>query len=100
VRQLDISVGVAYDTDLGRALAVIREVLDASPRVLRDPPAVVAPAQLGESAVLIAVRPWTRVADQGAASGELTAAVLAALRARGIVMPFPQREVRILGGQS
>jgi len=61
---------------------------------------VVAPVQLGESAVLIAVRPWTRVADQGAAGGELTAAVLAALRARGVVMPFPQREVRILGGQS
>ena len=100
VRQLDISVGVAYDTDLGRALAAIREVLEANPRVLRDPAAVVAPVQLGESAVLIAVRPWTRVADQGAAGGELTAAVLAALRARGVVMPFPQREVRILGGRS
>jgi small conductance mechanosensitive channel len=97
VRQLDVSVGVAYDTDLPAALGVIREVLDANPRVLRDPQAVVQPVQLGDCAVAIAVRPWVPVAEQGAASGELYAAVLAALRARGVVMPFPQREVRIIG---
>jgi small conductance mechanosensitive channel len=99
VRQLDVSVGVAYDTDLGQALAVIREVLNANPRVLRDPPAVIQPVQLGDSAVAIAVQPWVAVADQGAASGEVYAALLAAFRARGIAMPFPQREVRILGAQ-
>jgi small conductance mechanosensitive channel len=99
VRQLDVSVGVAYDADLTLALAVIREVLNANPRVRRDPPAVVQPVELGDSAVAIAVRPWVAVADQVAAGGEVYAAVLAAFRARGIVMPFPQREVRILGGQ-
>lgn len=99
LRQLDVSVGVAYDTDLNATLALIRGVLDSNPRVLRDPPAVVAPVQLGEFAVSIAVRPWVSVADQGAASGEVYAAVLAALRARGVVMPYPQREVRILGQQ-
>lgn len=99
VRQLDITVGVAYDTDLTAALAIIHEVLAANPRVLKDPAAVVQPLQLGESAVALAVRPWVLVEDQGAASGEVCAAVLDAFRARGVVMPFPQREVRILGGQ-
>ena len=100
VRQLDITVGVAYDTDLTAALAIIHEVLAANPRVLRDPAAVVQPLQLGESAVALAVRPWVPVEDQGAASGEICAAVLEAFRARGVVMPLPQREVRILGGQT
>jgi len=95
IRQLDVTVGVAYDTDLTAALAVIREVLAANPRILRDPPAVVQPLQLGESAVALAVRPWVLVQDQGAASGEVCAAVLAAFRARGVVMPFPQREVHL-----
>ncbi len=99
VRQLDVTVGVAYDSDLPAALAIIREVLAANPRVLRDPAPFVQPLALGDSAVAIAVRPWVAVEDQGAASGEVCAAVLAALRARGVVMPFPQREVRILGGQ-
>jgi small conductance mechanosensitive channel len=97
IRQVDLTVGVAYDTDLPAALAVIREVLDAHPGVLRDPQAVVAPIQLGESAVAIAVRPWVAVQDLGSASGELCGAVLAALRTRGVTVPFPQREIRILG---
>jgi len=37
VRQLDISVGVAYDTDIGEALALIDEVLKNNSRVLADP---------------------------------------------------------------
>lgn len=98
VRQLDFTVGVAYDTDLTAALAIIREVLAANPRVLQDPAPVVAPLQLGESAVALAVRPWVLVEDQGAASGEVCAAVLEAFRARGVVMPFPQREVHLRGG--
>src|SRR5580698_11350511 len=34
IRQLDVSVGVAYDTDLPRALALIEEVLRANARIL------------------------------------------------------------------
>lgn len=97
VRQLDFTVGVAYDTDLTAALAIIREVLAANPRILKDPVPVVAPLQLGESAVALAVRPWVLVEDQGAAGGEVCAAVLEAFRARGVVMPFPQREVHLRG---
>jgi small conductance mechanosensitive channel len=99
VRQLDFTVGVAYDTDLNAALAIIREVLAANPRVLQDPAPVVAPLQLGESAVALAVRPWVLVEDQGAAGGEVCAAVLEAFRARGVVMPMPQREVHLRGSQ-
>jgi len=43
------------------------------------------------------VKPWVAVQDQVAATGEIYAAVLAALRARGVVMPPPQREVRLIG---
>src|SRR6185437_6622573 len=41
VRQLDVSVGVAYDTDLSEALALIEEVLRNNSRILRDPAPVV-----------------------------------------------------------
>jgi small conductance mechanosensitive channel len=99
IRQLDVTVAVAYDTDLTAALAAIREVLAANPRILKDPPAVVAPLQLGESGVALAVRPWVLVEDQGAAGGEVCQAVLAAFRARGVMRPVPQRDVRILSGQ-
>ena len=97
IRQLELAVGVAYDTDLAMLTRLIREVLGANPRVLRDPEAVVQPIQFGDSSVGIAVKPWVLVQDQVSASGEVYAALLETLRARGVVMPVPQREVRLIG---
>jgi small conductance mechanosensitive channel len=99
IRQLDVSVGVAYDTDIDLPLRVIREVLDANARILKDPVPVIQAVQLADSAVYIAVKPWVAVADQGPATGEVNAALLAAFRARGIVIPYPQREVRLISDQ-
>jgi small conductance mechanosensitive channel len=97
IRQLDIAVGVAYDSDMNAAVAAINEVLAANPRVLKDPPPVVQPIQLGDWAVNIGVRPWVLVPDYVAASGEINGAILESFRHRGIIMPFPQREVKLIG---
>jgi len=97
IRQVEVNVGVAYDTDVKLVVDLIRAVLLANPRVLQEPPPVVQPMQLGDSAVSIAVKPWVAVQDQVAATGEVYAALLVELRARGIVMPLPQREVRLIG---
>ena len=97
VRQVEVTVGVAYDSDIGAVVDLIGSVLKAIPRVLTEPQPVVQPVQFGESAVSIAVKPWVAVQDQVAATGEIYAAVLAALRARGVVIPPPQREVRLIG---
>jgi small conductance mechanosensitive channel len=97
IRQLDIAVGVAYDSDLNAAVAAINAVLAANPRVLKDLPPVVQPMQLGDWAVNIGVRPWVLVPDYVAASGEINGAILESFRSRGILMPFPQREVRLIG---
>ena len=97
IRQLDIAVGIAYDSDMNAAVAAINEVLAANPRVLKDPPPVVQPIQLGDWAVNIGVRPWVLVPDYVAASGEINGAILESFRHRGIIMPFPQREVKLIG---
>ncbi len=97
IRQLDLSVGVAYDTDLGGALSVIEAILQSNTRVLKDPPPVVQAILLGDWAVKIGVRPWVRVQDYVAVSGEINREVLESFRSRGIVMPLPQREVRLVG---
>ncbi|HEV7447201.1 MAG TPA: mechanosensitive ion channel domain-containing protein [Steroidobacteraceae bacterium] len=98
VRQIDIVVGVAYDTDINSAVAAIDDVLQANSRVLRDPAPVVQPVFLGDSSVSIGIRPWVGVADYRATVGEINEAVLKMFRNRGIVIPFPQREVRLVGG--
>ncbi len=97
LRQLDVVVGVAYDTDLGEALAAVRELLAADPRILEEPEPVIRVLTLADSSVQVAIRPWATVDDFQAASGDITLAVLESFRARGIRIPFPQREVRLLG---
>jgi len=96
VRQLDVSVGVAYDSDMSEALALIDEVLRNNSRVLSDPAPVVRTLQLGDWAVTIGVKPWVKIDDFGAATGEINRAILEVFRSRGIVMPVPQREIRMI----
>ncbi|MCU0809673.1 MAG: mechanosensitive ion channel family protein [Thiobacillaceae bacterium] len=98
LRQLDITVGVAYDTDIRHALATVREILDEHRRILSDPEPVIRVLSLADSSVNIGIRPWVAAPDYVAASSEITQSVLETFRERGIVIPFPQREVRLLGG--
>ena len=59
---------------------------------------VVGISQLGESAINISVAPWVKVEDFGPAQAELYQALLERFKARNISIPFPQHEVRMLGG--
>lgn len=97
VRQLNVVVGVAYDTDLNRAIATLHEVLAASPLVLKDPAPFLQVNTLADSSVNLAVKPWVKADVYGQAVGDINKAVLEAFRGRGIIIPFPQREVRMLG---
>ena len=96
IRQLDLSVGVAYGTNLNDAVGIVRTVLAQNPRVLKEPPAFVGVSMLADCSINIAIRPWTSVNDFGLATAEINQAVAEQLRAANISIPFPQREVRLL----
>ena len=88
VRQSEVLVGIAYESDLAAALDAIREVVKANPRVLADPNPIVQISVLADSAVQIAIRPWVAVSDFGIVSGELNLSVAENLRQRGIAIPL------------
>ncbi len=96
IRQVEMEVGVAYDSNLTETIALVREILNQHPRVLKDPAPVVGISLLADSSITIAVRPWTKVSDFGPARAELFQAIVERFRERNIAMPFPQREVRML----
>jgi small conductance mechanosensitive channel len=97
IRQAEVKVGVGYEVDLPQAIAAIRELVLANTRVLHDPPPQVQVVALAESMVQIALRPWVAVADYAPVVGELSLAVVETCRQRGISIPYPQREVRLIG---
>lgn len=82
MRQLHLTVGVGYSTNLTDALAVVHEVLDKNPRVLKDPTPVVGIAQLADSTINISIQPWTKVTDFGAAQADIYQALVERLRSR------------------
>lgn len=95
-RQLDLSVGVAYGTNIGSALQIIGDILKANSRVLKQPAPGVGISALGESSINLFIKPWTAVADYGPAQAEIYQAILERFSAQRIAIPFPQREVRLL----
>ncbi|UCH50217.1 MAG: mechanosensitive ion channel family protein [Betaproteobacteria bacterium] len=97
IRQLNVVVGVAYDTDLNKALAAVDKVLSANPKVLKDPAPLIHVTTLADSSINITVSPWVEVTDYVHAPGEINKAIVEAFRANEINIPFPQREVRLLG---
>jgi len=100
VRQLDLSVGVAYGAKVEEVLSTVRQILGRNPRVLKDPAPGVAVSNLGDSSVTIAIKPWVTVSDFGPAGAEINQAVLEEFHAKGIDIPFPQREIRLLNGRA
>jgi small conductance mechanosensitive channel len=99
IRQSEVQVGVAYESDLPAALAAIRDLVRANPRVLAEPVPVIQVITLADSAVQIAIKPWVAVADYGAIAGELNLSLVGELRQRGIGIPYPQREVRLIASR-
>jgi small conductance mechanosensitive channel len=98
IRQAEIMVRVAYETNLPPVLEAIQALVRANSRVLAEPASLIGVAALGESAVQIAIKPWVQVGDYGVVEGELNLAIVTALRERGVGIPFPQREVRVISG--
>jgi small conductance mechanosensitive channel len=87
IRQLDLSVNVAYGTDIDVAVRAVRDVLAANSRVLRDPAPLVAATALGDHAISIAIKPWVAVKDYVVAAGEINPAVVDTFRLQGVQIP-------------
>lgn len=96
IRQLDLSVGVAYNSDPSQVLEMIAQILARNPKVLKTPAPVFGLSSLADSSIVVSIKPWTSVDDFGAVGPEIYKEVLTQFRAKGISLPFPQREIRML----
>ncbi len=80
IRQMTLTVNIAYTADVDRALAITRAVLQTHPKILKDPTPLFGISALGQPAVTIAIQPWTTVADYGQTQGEINKAVMERFR--------------------
>lgn len=94
-------VGVAYDTDIDKAIDVISTVLEGMDGMSknRGKPAQIGINEFADSSVNIGVRFWLPTRRFHELRYKTNNAIFSALKAADIVIAFPQREVRLLGGQ-
>lgn len=90
-RRVDITVGIAYKEDAGRAIEVIKKTLDEMPYVLAEPEPMVFVDNLGDSSVNIAVKAWAPSEKWFDVRWQIVQKIKEALDREGIEIPFPQR---------
>jgi small conductance mechanosensitive channel len=97
IRQLQLKVGVAYSSNLNEVLVVAKQIVAADPRVLKEPAAVIGISELADSSVTLSIQPWVAIADVITARADLYQAIVEQFRTSRIEIPFPLREIHLLG---
>jgi len=95
IRRVDMTFGIGYGDDIDKARSVIAEVLSKDDRILKDPEVTVAVAELADSSVNFAVRPWVNRDDYWGVLFDTTEAMKKRFDEEGISIPFPQRDVHL-----
>ncbi|MFE8070520.1 mechanosensitive ion channel [Marinobacteraceae bacterium S3BR75-40.1] len=94
-RRVDMEFGIAYSDDIQKAKRVIRDVIEADERVLKDPEVMVMVGSLGDNSVNIMARAWANAPDVWPVFWAMQEKVKEAFDAEGISIPFPQRDVHL-----
>jgi len=95
-----VPVQVAYGTDLEQAMRLMTEAAQAQPRVLAEPAPQALLTLFADSGINLELGFW--IADPQAGTGSVRSAINLSIwrsfHEHGIEIPFPQREIRLLGG--
>lgn len=96
---LKTRVQVAYDADVEAAMAVLVEAAGGHARALADFPPRAYLVEFADSGITLEVGFWINDPQEGTGNirSDVNLAIWRAFKARGIDIPFPQREVRLLG---
>jgi small conductance mechanosensitive channel len=94
-RRIDLVIGIGYDDNIAQARDVILGIIDADARILKDPEAAIAVAELADSSVNLNVRPWVKSDDYWPVRADLLENIKVALDSAGISIPYPQQDVHM-----
>ena len=92
-RRLDLSLGVAYGTDIEKAKKLIGDVIAAHEKALSDPAPFIRMTAMRDSDIEITVRVWCARGDFGTLKSDLLETLNDEFEKNGIVVPFPQIEI-------
>jgi len=97
VTRVSLQVGVAYASDVERAMALMVEAARAQPRVLAEPAPKAFLVAFADSSINLEVGFWIDDPKNGTLGlrSDINMAILRAFRESGVEIPFPQREITV-----
>jgi len=98
--RLSVRISIAYESDLDCAMRLATEAAGQTPRVLADPPAATLLVEFAADGLLLEVGFWIGDPEQGRSNvqSDVAVAVYKRFCSAGISVPYPRRDVRVLGG--
>ena len=99
--RLSLPFQIAYASDLDRAMRVMVDAAKMQPRVLADPPPNAFLIAFADSGINLELGFWIADPQEGALQlrSDLNLAIWHGFQQAGIVIPYPQREVRMVDEQ-
>jgi small conductance mechanosensitive channel len=95
-RRYDLAIGIGYDDDIALAEKLMIDMAGADDRVLDAPPPITFVAELGDNAVTVTLRYWTKTSDWFQTTRDFTRQAKLVFDENGISIPFPQRDFRLI----
>lgn len=94
-RQLDLKVGISYDSDLKKAKGLIEEMLQSDPCIRKDEDIKVFVDSLADSAVMIGLRAWVNTDEYWKTRWKLLEQIKLTFDQEGIDIPYNQLTVHV-----
>jgi small conductance mechanosensitive channel len=94
-RRLEMTFGISYSDDIGKAITLIQGIIEADERVLKEPAVRIGVTNLGDSSVDLLVWVWVKRVQLLDLRLDMTRKVKETFDAEGISIPFPQRDVHL-----
>ena len=99
-RIVEGTIGIAYDSDVQNSIDIIKNVLSTCENISGDNTPIVGIEDFGDSAINIGYRYWVPTSSYFKTQYEVNLKILESINQANITIPFPQREVRMVGAQS
>jgi small conductance mechanosensitive channel len=98
-RRMELSVGIAYTDSIDAAFAVMQNIIAQETRFLAEPAPQVLLQSIKESSVIITIRAWASTSFYWDIYWEQMRSLKTKIEAAGLHVPFPQRDVHIVGSR-
>lgn len=96
VRRLATTVGIAYEADTARAIALLTELIKSRKPLVNPEKALVYVKELGESSVVLGLHYWVKTSDYWDEAWSINQAIKETLDKNGISIPFNQLDVHVI----